>query len=66
MRGGAVYIATVFLLNGMVNTNVYVTVPRLVKSEQKALAAGVLAVTFQGAHVIGLLASAAMCLTILD
>lgn len=61
-----VYIATVFLLNGMVNTNVYVLVPRLVKSDHKALAAGLLAVTFQGAHVIGLLAGASMCLTILD
>lgn len=61
-----VYIAVIFLLNGMINTNVYVLVPKLVKLEDKALAAGLLAVTYQGAHVIGLLAGAALCLTILS
>lgn len=60
-----VYISAVFLLNGMVNTNVYVLVPKLVKAEHKALAAGLLAVTYQGAHVVGLLAGAALCFTLL-
>jgi len=59
-----VYIGTVFLLNGMVNTNVYLLAPREVLPAQKATAAGILAVTYQAAHVFGLLAGTALCLIV--
>lgn len=57
----AVYIGVVFLFNGMVNTNVYLLAPQAVLPSQKAMAAGILAVTYQAAHVIGLLAGIAIC-----
>lgn len=61
-----VYIAVMYMLNGMLNTNVYTMVPKLMRPEHKSSAAGLLAVTYQGAHVMGLIASAILCLTLLD
>lgn len=61
-----VYIAVMYILNGMVNTNVYTMVPKLMRPEHKSSAAGLLAVTYQGAHVMGLIGSAVLCLTLLD
>lgn len=37
------------------NSNSYMLVPKLVSNRQKATAAGILAMTYQVAHVIGLL-----------
>ena len=51
----AVFIAYLWILNGAVNSNSYILAPRLLSSRQKATAAGILAMTYQGAHVIGLL-----------
>ncbi len=62
--GAAVYIAIMWTLNGYVNTNVYVLAPKAVLPSQKATAAGILAVTYQAAHVLGLLLGCAIVLTL--
>lgn len=49
------FIAYLWLINGAVNSNSYVLVTRLVSNSQKATAAGILAMTYQIAHVIGLI-----------
>lgn len=46
---------------GYVNTNAYVLAPKAVLPTQKATAAGILAVTYQGAHVCGLLLGTVIC-----
>ena len=54
------FIAYLWLLNGAVNSNTYMLVPHLVSSRQKATAAGILAMTYQIAHVMGLLIGVAI------
>lgn len=46
---------------GYVNTNAYVLAPKAVLPSQKATAAGILAVTYQAAHVCGLLLGTVIC-----
>lgn len=49
------FIAYLWLINGAVNSNSYILVTRLVSNSQKATAAGILAMTYQMAHVTGLI-----------
>ena len=53
---GAGFIAYLWVLNGAVNSNAYILAPRLVTPRQKPTAAGMLAMIYQVAHVIGLVA----------
>ena len=54
------FTAYLWLINGAVNSNSYILVPRLVTGSQKATAAGILAMTYQIAHVVGLIMGVAI------
>ena len=49
------FIAYLWILNGAVNSNAYILAPRLVTPRQKPTAAGMLAMIYQLAHVVGLI-----------
>ena len=60
LSSDAGFIVYLWLINGAVNSNSYILVPRLVTGSQKATAAGILAMTYQIAHVTGLLMGVAI------
>jgi hypothetical protein len=61
LRCDAAYVIFLWGLNGCINTNSYVIAPKLVAADQKAVAAGTLAIFFQISHVVGLGLAVAVC-----
>ena len=55
-----VYIALMWLAGGYVNTTAYMVAPRMVRPQFKGTAAGLMAITYQLGHFVGLTLAAAL------